>query len=260
MTTQAFISQGTMQDAAARIGDADHCQAGGAIALSGALAAALGQATANSTLGEQPTPAEVAGARQLQTLLSEARSEFLRLADQDANAILEFVGSARPAKPCAAINSCVMDPATWPSWPLPRRRLCSPSADVCECAHDDLEFALTLMTGAARAAMQLLDSNLRIWPLPELHAEYEPAVTRLVDRHRHPAAIGADSRVGCGHREGTAAWTNAQNSTSKSTLPTAAVSKVRTFGWTSPATTLRPGAGRLPGSRPASGNGGRGAF
>ncbi len=54
-------------------------------------------------------------------------------------------------------------------------------ASVCERAHDDLEFALTLMTGAARSAMQLLDSNLRIWPLPELLAEYELQVTRLLN-------------------------------------------------------------------------------
>jgi len=36
-----------------------------------------------------------------------------------------------------------------------------------------------MMAGAARAAMQLLDSNLRIWPLPDLLAKYEPHVKRL---------------------------------------------------------------------------------
>lgn len=50
---------------------------------------------------------------------------------------------------------------------------------VCERSRDDLEFALTLMTGVARAAFQLLDSNLRIWPLPELLAAFEPHVARL---------------------------------------------------------------------------------
>ena len=54
-------------------------------------------------------------------------------------------------------------------------------AHVGEHARDDLEFALTLMAGAARAAMLLLDSNLRIWPLPALSARYEPHVTRLAN-------------------------------------------------------------------------------
>ena len=30
--------------------------------------------------------------------------------------------------------------------------------------------------------MQLLDSNLRIWPLPELLAQYEPHVAQFVNR------------------------------------------------------------------------------
>jgi hypothetical protein len=34
---------------------------------------------------------------------------------------------------------------------------------------------------AARSAAQLLDSNLRIWPLPELLATYEPHVVRVFD-------------------------------------------------------------------------------
>jgi hypothetical protein len=53
-------------------------------------------------------------------------------------------------------------------------------AHVCERSHDDLEFALTLMVGVGRAALQLLDSNLRIWPLPELLAEFDPQVDGLL--------------------------------------------------------------------------------
>jgi hypothetical protein len=35
------------------------------------------------------------------------------------------------------------------------------------------------MAGVARGAMQLLASNLRIWPLPGLLARYDPAVIAL---------------------------------------------------------------------------------
>jgi hypothetical protein len=44
---------------------------------------------------------------------------------------------------------------------------------------DDLEMAITLLAGAARAASLLLDSNLRLWPEAALLAEYEPALAHL---------------------------------------------------------------------------------
>jgi hypothetical protein len=44
---------------------------------------------------------------------------------------------------------------------------------------DDLEMAIVLLTGAAKAASLLLDSNLRIWPEPPLLARYEPELARL---------------------------------------------------------------------------------
>ena len=44
---------------------------------------------------------------------------------------------------------------------------------------DDLEMAITLLAGAARAASLLLDSNLRLWPEASLLAAYEPALAGL---------------------------------------------------------------------------------
>ncbi|MEI2776480.1 MAG: cyclodeaminase/cyclohydrolase family protein [Tetrasphaera sp.] len=91
MTALGAISTLTVRDAVARIGDDNHCQAGGATALSGALAAALAQATANSTLIENPARGQADAARAMQATMAAARADFLRLADQDANAILEYV-------------------------------------------------------------------------------------------------------------------------------------------------------------------------
>ena len=179
-----FISQGTVHAAVARIGDDDHCQAGGAIGLSAALAAALAQATANSTLATEPalTGPQTDAAHAMQRAMAAARIEFLRLADQDADAILAFVAlEARGAAlagyallcdgPCDVATSAIAAAQAMQSF----------RAYVGERARDDLEFAITLMAGAAHAALQLLDSNLRIWPLPDLLARYEPAVARLVD-------------------------------------------------------------------------------
>ena len=54
---------------------------------------------------------------------------------------------------------------------------------------DDLEMAITLLAGAARAASLLLDSNLRLWPEAALLAAYEPALAGLRQEaaRLHPA-------------------------------------------------------------------------
>jgi hypothetical protein len=50
---------------------------------------------------------------------------------------------------------------------------------VCEQVRDDLEMSISLLAGAAQAAMLLLDSNLRIWSEEVLLEEYEPVRASL---------------------------------------------------------------------------------
>ena len=178
---RASISELPMRAAVARIGDGDHCQAGGAIGLSAALAAALAQATANSTLANAPTPAQIGPARAMQSVMAAARVEFMRLADQDANAILEFVALEEQGAALAGYALLCDGPRDLAAAAIAAAQAMQDyRAQVGERSRDDLEFALTLMAGAARSALLLLDSNLRIWPLPELLAAYEPAVAQLV--------------------------------------------------------------------------------
>ena len=178
---RASISELPMRAAVARIGDGDHCQAGGAIGLSAALAAALAQATANSTLANAPAPAQVAPARAMQAAMAAARAEFTRLADQDANAILEFVALEEQGAALAGYALLCDGPRDLAAAAIAAAQAMQDyRAHVGERSRDDLEFALTLMAGAAHSALLLLDSNLRIWPLPELLAAYEPAVAHLV--------------------------------------------------------------------------------
>lgn len=180
MTTQTLLSHTAVRAAIARIGDHDHCQAGGTIGLSGALAGALAQATANATRAEEHTPAQAAAAQQMQTAMVYSRAEFLRLADADANAILEFVALEERGAPLAGYALLCEGPRAMADLAvIAAQAMQTFRTHVCERSHDDLEFSLTLMAGVARAALQLLDSNLRIWPLPELLAEFEPHVTRL---------------------------------------------------------------------------------
>ena len=181
MYVQSLLSFSTVRDVVMRIGDHDHCQAGGTIGVSGALAAALGQATANATRSAAPSPSQDAAAQQMQAAMTHSRAEFLRLADADANAILEFVALEERGEPLAGYALLCDGPRTMADLALAAAQaMQSFRAYVCERSHDDLEFALTLMAGVARAALQLLDSNLRIWPLPELLVEFAPHVTRQV--------------------------------------------------------------------------------
>jgi hypothetical protein len=181
MNMQSLLSSIPVLDAVARIGDHDHCQAGGVIGLNGALAAALGQATANATRSVQPSTEDDAAARIMQEAMRHIRAEFLRLADQDANAILEFVALEEQGEPLVGYVLLCTGPRKMADLALAASQAMETfRAHVCERSRDDLEFALTLMAGVAHAATQLLDSNLRIWPLPELLSEFDPHVSRLL--------------------------------------------------------------------------------
>ncbi len=183
MHSQTLLSHSMTQAAIARIGDHDHCQAGGAIGLSGALAAALAQATANATRSLQPSPEQDAAAYVMQETMMRVRSEFLRLADRDADAILELVAAEERGEPLAGYVLLCDGPQAMADLAIEAAQAMQTfRAHVCERSHDDLEFALTLMAGVARAAMQLLDSNLRIWPQPELLATYDPQIDRLLQQ------------------------------------------------------------------------------
>ncbi len=181
MTHPPLLSHAAAHAAVARIGDHTHCQAGGTIGLSGALAAALGQAVANATRAERPSPAQDAAAQQQQATLARIRNEFLHLADADADAILEFVALEERGEALTGYALLCSGPRAMADLALEAAyALQHFRAHVCERSRDDLEFALTLMAGVARAALQLLDSNLRIWPLPDLLAEFEPHVARIL--------------------------------------------------------------------------------
>jgi hypothetical protein len=176
--TSVPISSSTVAEAAAAIAAADHCQAGRAIALSGAVAAALAQATANVTMADgTPTPEP---ARELQQQMAHARSRLLNIADEDARAIGEFVELRRAGQALRGYELLCEGPreaadiAISATQAMQRFR-----PNVGGRGKDDLEFAITLMCGVARSAAQLLDSNLRIWPLPELLARFEADVERL---------------------------------------------------------------------------------
>ncbi len=53
---------------------------------------------------------------------------------------------------------------------------------VDDRVRDDLEFAVVLLAAAARSATLIVESNLRHWRSPALHARFGPEVDRLAQR------------------------------------------------------------------------------
>jgi hypothetical protein len=178
--TTASLNDQTTREMINGIALASHCQAGATVALSGALAVALGQATANGSLQEGVSGNAATAARNLQTQLTEVRERLLALADQDATAIGEFVRLREGGQALQGYQLLCDGPREIAELALHAVRLLQDyRPHVSERTHDDLEFAITLTAAAARGAMQLLDSNLRIWPLPELLAKYGQVVDAL---------------------------------------------------------------------------------
>ncbi|NJM39738.1 MAG: hypothetical protein HC853_02680 [Anaerolineae bacterium] len=116
----------------------------------------------------------------MQAKMTASRTRFLAIADEDAKAIGEFVRLREAGQPLQGYQLLCDGPQEMAHIGIAAAQAMQAFRPfVCERTRDDLEFALTLMHGAALAAMQLLDSNLRIWPLPELLAKYDPAVQQL---------------------------------------------------------------------------------
>ncbi len=181
MTSSSTLTKRTIADAFVHIAQATHCQAGAVIALSGALAAGLAQATANASLEEGVVGEAQDAARHMQGTMAQARTRFQALADQDAEAITTFAALRKRGEPLRGYELLCDGPREMADLALHAARAMQDyRASVCERTKDDLEFALVLMSNTARAATLLLDSNLRIWPLPELIARYDPHVARLM--------------------------------------------------------------------------------
>ena len=185
--------ENTFSSIISNISSADHCQAGATIALSGALAAALARATAVVTQVAETDEATAKASQVLMDAMATAAARFQALADQDATAIGEFVKLREDGQPLQGYQLLCEGPREMAelAWQA-ATAMQTYRPFVGPRPHDDLEFAITLMAGAARAALQLLDSNLRIWPLPELLTQFDPAVQQL---HNHITLLNVRPRI-----------------------------------------------------------------
>ncbi len=155
---------------AGHISGQNHAMAGATIALSAALAVALGEACVriSASLAAQNAPA-------IADRLHVIQQGLLDLADEDANAIARYAALRDAGDELAGQEYLCELPERVGRWAVEAAQTLQDFRPLAhERVKDDLEMAITLLGGSARTAMLLLDSNLRIWPQPALIAKFEP--------------------------------------------------------------------------------------
>ncbi len=162
------------------ISDQHHAMAGAVIAAAGAQAVALGEACMQISLDNQVDKLDWHDVTARIEQMVHLKQSLLEWCDQDGSAITQFVARREAGESLTGERLLCESPAEI-------GRLCLEAANtleefrplVFERVQDDLEMTINLLAGAARSAMLLLDSNLRIWPYPSLLKEFEPLRAEL---------------------------------------------------------------------------------
>jgi formiminotetrahydrofolate cyclodeaminase len=158
--------------------------AGAVIAASAAQAVALGLACLQLSLAHQPAHTRQITAQLEQ--LSNIKTSLVEWCDQDAVAIAKFVALRKAGDELTGQHLLCDAPAQISRSAVEAATLLQMFRPwVSERVRDDLEMSLTLLAGAAQAAMLLLDSNLRLWPDEALLEKYEPIRADLEIQIKH---------------------------------------------------------------------------
>ena len=156
-----------------------HAMAGATIAASGALACGLGEACVRISRSRLEAVQEQAAAQRSAARLFEIRSQLEALVDEDGAAITGFETLRDAGEVRLAQDRLCRMPLEMGSLAAEAAALLQEFRPLVRGVQDDLEMAITLLAGAARAASLLLDSNLRLWPEASLLTAYEPALAGL---------------------------------------------------------------------------------
>ncbi|NJN97110.1 MAG: cyclodeaminase/cyclohydrolase family protein [Anaerolineales bacterium] len=162
------------------VSDQHHAMAGAVIAVSAAHATALGEACMQISLDHQVDKLDWQVVTSRIEQMVHLKNTFIAWCDQDAAAIAEYVALRQAGQTLQGQRLLCESPAEMSRLAIEAVRVLQNFRPlVIEQVQDDLEMALSLLAGVARAALLLLDSNLRVWPDPALLAEFEPILTAL---------------------------------------------------------------------------------
>ncbi len=172
------MTQQTIRQFTGHVSRQLHAMAGATIAAAAAEGAALGRAcmhiSAENSGGAFDAASDIAQMDRIQ-------ADLLGWCDRDATAITEFVALREAGDELAGQQFLCHSPAEISRLALEAARQVQAFRPLVNPqVRDDLEMALTLLAGAAQAAMLLLDSNLRHWPEPALLEQFEPALEHLL--------------------------------------------------------------------------------
>lgn len=165
----------------AEVGDAHHAMAGAVIAASAAQAAALGEACLQISLDNQVDKLDWTSVSARIEQMAHIKETLVEWCDEDAVAISEHVALRETENQLNGEQLLCESPAEICRLAIEAARLLQEFRPlVFEQVQDDLEMAISLLTGTGRTAILLLDSNLRIWSdNSALLTEYEPILAEL---------------------------------------------------------------------------------
>jgi formiminotetrahydrofolate cyclodeaminase len=172
------IATRTVEEFIEEVSSQNHAMAGAVIALSAAQVAALGQACLQISLNLSDSMDETIATR-IETLV-KIKNQLLQWCNRDANAIAEFVALRDAGQELAGQRLLCNAPAQVSQLSIQAAGILKATRVlVNERVKDDLEMSISLLARTARAALLLLDSNLRLWPNLDLLAEFEPILLVL---------------------------------------------------------------------------------
>ncbi|NOZ70300.1 MAG: cyclodeaminase/cyclohydrolase family protein [Chloroflexi bacterium] len=169
------MTQRSCRQFAAHVSSRNHAMAGATIAVSAALACSLGEVCVR--INAENTPGTILDSSNAR--LNEIRLRLLDLADQDGAAITLFAALRKAGQELQGQDKLCQLPVEMGQLSIEAAELLQSARPLIQQQQDDLEMAIRLLDGAARASYLLLDSNLRIWPEPELLSKYEPLLSDL---------------------------------------------------------------------------------
>ncbi len=175
------IDQFSIQEFVEQISNENHAMAGAVIATSAAEAAALGLACLKITKSRLRIESNEYEMKLEQIGL--IRDKLLEFSKKDANAIQTFVALREVGQELIGKDELCDLPYQVSNLAIQAGLILQNSRKVIdERVRDDLEISIHLLTGTARSALLLLDSNLRIWQDAALLKKFEPIFEQLLLR------------------------------------------------------------------------------
>ena len=173
------VTESNVRQFTEHVSTRQHAMAGATIAASAAIACSLGEVCVRISIQYQDTARGRDTAEKATKRLDDIRQTLLTLADEDGAAITAFATLRDAGQELEGQELLCQLPVDMGILAVEAATLMQDARALVLHHQDDLEMAIRLLDGTARASFLLLDSNLRIWPESDLAAKFEPVLADL---------------------------------------------------------------------------------